>query len=162
LIGEAGQGFKLAMMALDRGRANITAVGTAISQKAYDEAAAWAGERVQFGQPVGNFQAIHFMLADMNALIMASRSMYLQIAWMLDKGMRCTVEAATGKLFASDAAMKITTDAVQILAGSGYMKGAVVEKLFRDAKLLQIFEGTNQINRVVAGRGLLAGKSVLF
>ncbi len=162
LIGEEGQGFKLAMMALDRGRVNVTAIGTAVSQKAYDEAAAWAREREQFGQPVGNFQAIHFMLADMNALIMASRLMYLQAGWMLDNGMRCTIEAATGKLFASDAAMKITTDAVQILAGSGYMKGAVVEKLFRDAKLLQIFEGTNQINRVVAGRGLLAGKSILF
>lgn len=162
LIGEEGQGFKLAMMALDRGRVNVTAIGAAVSQKAYDEAAAWAREREQFGQPVGNFQAIHFMLADMNALIMASRLMYLQAGWMLDNGMRCTIEAATGKLFASDAAMKITTDAVQILAGSGYMKGAVVEKLFRDAKLLQIFEGTNQINRVVAGRGLLAGKSILF
>jgi len=93
---------------------------------------------------------------------MASRLMYLQAGWMLDNAVRCTIEAATGKLFASDAAMKITTDAVQILAGSGYMKGAIVEKLFRDAKLLQIFEGTNQINRVVAGRGLLAGKSSLF
>jgi acyl-CoA dehydrogenase len=130
LIGEEGQGFKLAMMALDRGRANVTAVGTAVSQKAYDEAAAWAGEREQFGQPVGNFQAIHFMLADMNALIMASRLMYLQTGWMLDNGVRCSVEAATAKLFASDAAMKVTTDAVQILAGTGYMKGAVVEKLF--------------------------------
>lgn len=162
LIGEEGQGFKLAMMALDRGRVNVTAISTAVSQKAYDEAAAWAREREQFGQPVGNFQAIHFMLADMNALIMASRLMYLQTGWMLDKGIRCTIECATGKLFASDAAMKITTDAVQILAGGGYMKGAVVEKLFRDAKLLQIFEGTNQINRVVAGRGLLAGESTLF
>jgi acyl-CoA dehydrogenase len=162
LIGEEGQGFKLAMMALDRGRVNVTAIGTAVAQKAYDEAAAWARAREQFGQPVGNFQAIHFMLADMNALIMASRLMYLQTGWMLDNGIRCTIECATGKLFASDAAMKITTDAVQILAGGGYMKGAVVEKLFRDAKLLQIFEGTNQINRVVAGRGLLAGKSSLF
>jgi acyl-CoA dehydrogenase len=162
LIGEEGQGFKLAMMALDRGRANIAAIGTAVAQKAYDEAAAWAREREQFGQPVGNFQAIHFMLADMHALIMASRLMYLQVAWMLDSGIRCTVEGATAKFFASDAAMKITTDAVQILAGAGYMKGAVVEKLFRDAKLLQIFEGTNQINRVVAGRGLLSGKSKLF
>ena len=162
LIGEEGQGFKLAMMALDRGRVNVTAIGTAVSQKAYDEAAAWAREREQFGQPVGNFQAIHFMLADMNALIMASRLMYLQTGWMLDNSIRCTIECATGKLFASDAAMKITTDAVQIFAGGGYMKGAVVEKLFRDAKLLQIFEGTNQINRVVAGRGLLAGKSMLF
>jgi acyl-CoA dehydrogenase len=162
LIGQEGQGFKLAMMALDRGRVGITSVCTAISQKAYDEAVRWSREREQFGQPVGNFQGIHFMLADMHALIMASRAMYLQTGWMLDQGMRCTVEAATAKCFASDASMKIATDALQIFAGSGYMKGAIVEKLFRDAKLTQIFEGTNQINRVVAGRGLLSGKSALF
>jgi acyl-CoA dehydrogenase len=162
LIGEEGQGFKLAMMALDRGRVGITAVSTAISQKAFDEAVRWSREREQFGQPVGNFQGVHFMLADMNALIMASRAMYLQAGWMIEQGIRCTIEAATAKCFSSDTAMKIATDAVQIFAGSGYMKGAIVEKLFRDAKLTQIFEGTNQINRVVAGRGLLSGKSVLF
>lgn len=156
LIGGEGQGFKLAMMALDRGRANITAVSTAIAQKALDEAAKYANTRVQFGQPIGNFQGVHFMLADMNALTMASRAMYLQTGWMLDNNIRCSTEAAMAKLFASDAAMKVTTDAVQIMAGSGYMKGAVVEKLMRDAKLTQIFEGTNQINRMVAGRGILA------
>jgi acyl-CoA dehydrogenase len=162
LIGEEGQGFKLAMMALDRGRVNVSAVCTAISQKALDEAVAWARERKQFGQAIGNFQGIHFMLADMNALIMASRAMYLQCGWMLDQNIRCSVEAATAKCFASDGAMKVTTDAVQILAGSGYMRGTVVEKLMRDAKLPQIFEGTNQINRIVAGRGLLNNRSVLF
>jgi acyl-CoA dehydrogenase len=162
LIGEEGQGFKLAMMALDRGRVNITAVCTAIAQKAFDEAASWARERQQFGQPIGNFQAIQFMLADMYALILATRGMYLQMGWMLDQGMRFTAEAASGKFFASDAAMKVTTDAVQILGGSGYMKGAVVEKLMRDAKLTQIFEGTNQINRIVSGRGTLRQRSTLF
>ncbi|MHA1986014.1 MAG: acyl-CoA dehydrogenase family protein [Promethearchaeota archaeon] len=162
LIGEEGQGFKLAMMALDRGRVNITAVCTGIAQKALDEAVEWANKRVQFGQTIGNFQGVHFMLADMNALIMASRAMYLQGAWMQDQGMRCSTEAALAKLFASDAAMKVTTDAVQILAGSGYMKGSLVEKLMRDAKLTQIFEGTNQINRLVAGRGILRKPSVLF
>ena len=162
LIGEEGKGFKLAMMALDWGRVNIAAVCTAISQKAFDESVARAKEREQFGQSVGNFQAIHFMLADMNALIMASRSMYLQCAWMLDNGIKSTVEGATAKLFASDGAMKVTTDAVQIFAGAGYMNDAVVGKLMRDAKLTQIFEGTNQINRMVAGRGLLAGPSRLF
>jgi len=162
LIGEEGQGFKLAMMALDRGRANITAICTGIAQKALDEATKWAKEREQFGQPIGNFQGVHFMLADMYALIMASRGMYLQVGWMLDREMKCSVEAAAAKCFASDAAMKVTTDAVQILAGSGYMKGAVVEKLMRDAKLTQIFEGTNQINRIVSGRGVLTGKSILF
>ena len=162
LIGEEGQGFKLAMMALDRGRVNIAAVCTGISQKALDEAVEWANTRVQFGQPIGQFQGVHFMLADMNALIVASRAMYLQGGWMLDQGIRCSTEAALAKCFASDAAMKVTTDAVQILAGSGYMKGAIVEKLMRDAKLTQIYEGTNQINRMVAGRGILRKPSVLF
>jgi acyl-CoA dehydrogenase len=162
LIGEERQGFRLAMMALDRGRVNVAAIGTAISQKAFDEAVRHARDRKQFGQPIGNFQAVHFMLADMNALIMASRAMYLQAGWMLDQGIPCTVEGASAKCFATDAAMKVTTDAVQILAGSGYMKGSVVEKLMRDAKLTQIFEGTNQVNRIVAGRGLLTGKNKLF
>jgi alkylation response protein AidB-like acyl-CoA dehydrogenase len=162
LIGEEGQGFKLAMMALDRGRVNITTVSTGIAQKALDEAVEFANTRVQFGQPIGQFQGVHFMLADMNALVIASRAMYLQGAWMLDQGIRCSTEAALAKCFASDAAMKVTTDAVQVLAGSGYMKGAIVEKLMRDAKLTQIYEGTNQINRLVAGRGILRKPSVLF
>ncbi|HOQ42480.1 MAG TPA: acyl-CoA dehydrogenase family protein [Smithellaceae bacterium] len=162
LIGGEGQGFKLAMMALDRGRANITAVSTGIAQKALDEAAKYANTRIQFGQPIGNFQGVSFMLADMNALTMASRAMYLQVGWLLDNNIRCSTEAAMAKLFASDAAMKVTTDAVQIMAGSGYMKGAVVEKLMRDAKLTQIFEGTNQINRMIAGRGVLNKPCTLF
>lgn len=162
LIGGEGQGFKLAMMALDRGRANITAVSTGISQRALDESVAYARERVQFGQPIGNFQAIQFMLADMHTLVMASRALYLQVGWMLDNGIRCSKEAACAKYYASDAAMKVTTDAVQILAGPGYMKGAVVEKLMRDAKLTQIFEGTNQINRMVAGKALMTDASRLF
>ncbi|MFX1256237.1 MAG: acyl-CoA dehydrogenase family protein [Promethearchaeota archaeon] len=162
LIGEEGQGFKLAMMALDRGRLNIAACCTGIAQKALDEAVNWANTRVQFGQTIGKFQGVHFMLADMNALVIASRAMYLQGAWMLDQGTRCTTESALAKCFASDAAMKVTTDAVQILGGSGYMKGAIVEKLMRDAKLTQIYEGTNQINRLVAGRGILRKPSVLF
>jgi acyl-CoA dehydrogenase len=162
LIGEGGTGFKLAMMALDRGRVNITAVCTGISQKAFDEAVSWANERVQFGQPIGQFQGVHFMLADMNALIMASRAMYLQGGWMLDKKIPCTIEAAAAKCFASDAAMRITTDAVQILGGSGYMRGTMVEKLMRDAKLTQIFEGTNQINRIVSGLRSLKNPSRLF
>ncbi len=162
LIGGEGQGFKLAMMALDRGRANITAVSTGIAQRALDESIAYAKERVQFGQPIGNFQAVQFMLADMNTLVMASRALYLQVGWMLDNNIRCSKEAASAKYFASDAAMKVTTDAVQILAGSGYMKGSVVEKLMRDAKLTQIFEGTNQINRMVAGKTLMTDSSRLF
>jgi acyl-CoA dehydrogenase len=162
LIGQEGQGFKLAMMSLDRGRLNIAACCTGIAQKALDEAVDWANTRIQFGKPIGKFQGVHFMLADMNALVIASRAMYLQGAWMLDQNIRCTTEAALTKCFASDAAMKVTTDAVQILAGAGYMKGSIVEKLMRDAKLTQIYEGTNQINRLVAGRGVLEKSSVLF
>ncbi|MFH1673779.1 MAG: acyl-CoA dehydrogenase family protein [Pseudomonadota bacterium] len=162
LIGQEGEGFKLAMMTLDSGRVNIAAVCTAIAQKALDEALHWARERKQFGQPIGNFQGVHFMLADMNALVTASRLMYLQSSWMLDQGIKCSVEAATAKCFASDAAMKVTTDAVQILGGSGYMKDSLVEKLMRDAKLTQIYEGTNQINRIVSGRGLLSESKKLF
>jgi acyl-CoA dehydrogenase len=162
LIGAEGQGFKLAMMALDRGRANITAICTAIAQCALDEAKAWANQRVQFGQPIGNFQGVHFMLADMYQQVMACRALYLQVAWMLDNNRPCIAEAAAAKCFASDAAMRVTTDAVQILGGSGYMKGSIVEKLMRDAKLTQIFEGTNQINRIVCGRGVLTGKNRLF
>jgi len=162
LIGKEGDGFRLAMSALDRGRVNVAAVCTGIAQKALDEAVNWANQREQFGGPIGNFQGIHFLLADMVALIMASRAMYLQAGWMLDQGLRCSTEAAASKCFASDAAMKVTTDAVQIHGGSGYMKGSVVEKLMRDAKLTQIFEGTNQINRIVSGRGVLRERSVLF
>lgn len=162
LIGQEGEGFQLAMMTLDSGRVNIAAVCTAIAQKALDEALHWARERKQFGRPIGSFQGVHFMLADMNALVMASRLMYLQSSWMLDQGIKCSVEAATAKCFASDAAMKVTTDAVQILGGSGYMKDSLVEKLMRDAKLTQIYEGTNQINRIVSGRGLLSGSNKLF
>ena len=150
------------MQALDRGRVNITSVATAIMQKAFDEAAAHARQREQFGQPVGEFQAVQFILADMYALIMASRAMYLEAGWMLDQGMRCSTEAAAAKCFASDAAMKVTTDAVQIVGGSGYMRGTTVEKRMRDAKLTQIYEGTNQINRIVSGRGALSNGSGLF
>jgi acyl-CoA dehydrogenase len=162
LIGAEGQGFKLAMMALDRGRVNITAICTAICQRALDEARAWANERVQFGQPIGSFQGVHFILADMYQQVMACRAMYLQLGWMLDQNRPCIAEAAGAKCFASDAAMRVTTDAVQILGGSGYMKGSIVEKLMRDAKLTQIFEGTNQINRIVCGRGVLTGQNRLF
>ena len=116
---------------------------------------AWARERKQFGQPVGNFQGVHFILADMFSLIMASRNMYLQGGWMLDNNIRCSTEAAAAKLYASDAAMQITTDAIQICGGRGYMRDNMVQKLFRDAKLCQIFEGTNQVNRIVAGTGVL-------
>jgi len=162
LIGKEGEGFKLAMQALDSGRVNIAAVSTGIAQRALDESVERANTREQFGRPVGKFQAIQFMLADMNALVMASRALYLQAGWMLDQHIDCSTEAAIAKIFASDTVMKVTTDAVQIWAGAGYMRGSVVEKLMRDAKLCQIYEGTNQINRMVAGRGVLKKSKTLF
>ena len=162
LIGSEGEGFKLAMMALDRGRVNVTAICTGIAQKALDLVCEHARNRKQFGKNIGSFQAIQFMMADMFASILASRGLYQKAGWMLDKGRPCSAEAASAKVFASDAAMKITTDAVQILGGPGYMKGNFVEKLMRDAKLTQIFEGTNQINRIVIGRAVLKKRSELF
>ncbi|MHA1728960.1 MAG: acyl-CoA dehydrogenase family protein [Promethearchaeota archaeon] len=162
LIGKEGDGFKLALRAIDYGRFNITAVATGIAQRALDEARNHANTRIQFGKTIGRNEAIQFMLADMNALIMASRLMYLQGGWMLDNGLEFNTAGALAKVFATDAAMKVTTDAVQILGGKGYMKDCVVEKLMRDAKLTQIYEGTNQINRMVAGRGILKKPEILF
>jgi acyl-CoA dehydrogenase len=162
LIGSEGQGFKLAMMALDRGRANITAICTGISQKAFDLSCEHARNRKQFGTNIGSFQAIQSKLADMYAAIQSSRALYLKVGWMIDEGLPCSTETAASKVFASDAAMKITTDAVQILGGSGYMKDSFAQKLMRDAKLTQIFEGTNEINRVVAGRGVLRKRPAQF
>lgn len=155
LIGKEGEGFKLAMMALDRGRANVTAICTGIARKAFDIVCDHAMSRNQFGKKISSFQAIQFMIADMYTEILASRTLYQKVGSMLDKNIQCSGEAASAKVFASDTAMKVTTDAVQILGGTGYMKGSFVEKLMRDAKLTQIFEGTNQINRIVIGRAAL-------
>ena len=155
LVGKEGDGFKIAMMTLDKTRAGIAAIATGVAQRAVDEAAKFANIRHQFGQPIGNFQGISFMLADMGARAAASRQLTRYAAWMADQGQRNSKDSAFAKFFAADAAMQNAIDAVQIMGGYGYLIEYPVEKLMRDAKLLQIYEGTNQIQRVVAGSSIL-------
>lgn len=155
LVGKEGDGFKIAMMTLDKTRAGIAAIATGVAQRAVDEAAKFANIRHQFGEPIGNFQGISFMLADMGARAAASRQLTRYAAWMADQRLRNSKDSAFAKFFASDAAMQNAIDAVQIMGGYGYINEYPVEKLVRDAKLLQIYEGTNQIQRVVAGSSIL-------
>ena len=155
LVGKEGDGFKIAMMTLDKTRAGIAAIATGVAQRAVDEAAKFANIRHQFGQPIGNFQGISFMLADMGARAAAARQLARYAAWMADQGLRNSKDSAFAKFFAADAAMQNATDAVQIMGGYGYLSEYPAEKLMRDAKLLQIYEGTNQIQRVVAGGNIL-------
>jgi acyl-CoA dehydrogenase len=156
LLGEEGQGFPIAMKTLDRTRPMIAAQGVGISRRALDECLAYVKERKAFGQPIGEFQAVQFMLADMAKDMEASRLLTQQCAWMIDNGMPASKQSSIAKCFATDAAMKATIDAVQIFGGNGYTKEYPVEKLMRDAKLLQIYEGTNQIQRLVIAREILA------
>ena len=155
LIGAEGAGMRVALSALDAGRLGIAAVATGIAQAALAHAVAYAGERVQFGQQIGEFQGLQFLLADMAADVERARATYLQAARLKDAGRPFSRQASIAKLTASDAAMRVTTDAVQVLAGNGYTREYPVERLFRDAKVTQIFEGTNQIQRMVIGRDLL-------
>ncbi len=157
LLGHEGEGFKIAMRTLDRTRPPIGALATGIAKRALDESLAYAKERKAFGFPIGGFQAVQFMLADMAKDIEAARLLTLQSAWMVDHGLRASKHSSFAKCFATDAAMRITTDAVQIFGGNGYTKEYPVEKLMRDAKLMQIYEGTNQIQRLVIARELLKG-----
>ncbi len=154
-LGAEGGGFKVAMQTLDQSRPPIAALATGIAQRALDESVGYARERRAFGVPIGDFQAVQFMLADMAKEIEASRLLTLQSAWMLDQGLRASKHSSMAKCFATDAAMRISTDAVQVFGGNGYTKDYPVEKLMRDAKLMQIYEGTNQIQRVVIARELL-------
>ncbi|AEV83709.1 acyl-CoA dehydrogenase [Actinoplanes sp. SE50] len=154
LVGEQGQGFAIAMQALDAGRLGIAACAVGLAQAATDYAVAYAREREQFGQPIGRFQGVGFMLADMATQVSAARSLLLAAARLKDAGRPFSVEAAKAKLFATDAAMRVTTDAVQILGGYGYVADHPAERWFREAKVLQIVEGTNQIQRMVIARSL--------
>ena len=151
LVGKEGEGFKIAMQTLDKTRAGIAAIATGVAQRAVDEAAKFANIRHQFGQPIGSFQGISFMLADMEAKTEAARHLTHYAAWLADQGVRNSKESAVAKFFASDAAMQNAVDAVQIMGGYGYLSEYPAEKLMRDAKLLQIYEGTNQVQRLVAG-----------
>jgi acyl-CoA dehydrogenase len=156
-LGQEGEGFKIAMRTLDRTRPPIGSLATGIARRALDESLKYARERKAFGFPIGGFQAVQFMLADMAKEIEAARLLTLQSAWMVDRGLRASKHSSFAKCFATDAAMRITTDAVQIFGGNGYTREYPVEKLMRDAKLMQIYEGTNQIQRLVIARELLKG-----
>jgi acyl-CoA dehydrogenase len=156
-LGAEGEGFKIAMRTLDRTRPPIAALATGIAQRALDESTAYALERKAFGSPIGDFQAVQFMLADMAKEIEASRLLTHKSAWMVDQGRRAAKNSSIAKCFATDAAMRITVDAIQIFGGNGYTKEYPVEKLMRDAKLMQIYEGTNQIQRLVIARELFRG-----
>ncbi|MDH4161271.1 MAG: acyl-CoA dehydrogenase family protein [Nitrospirota bacterium] len=152
LIAKQGMGFIVAMKTLDSSRAGVGSQGVGVAQGAIDECIKFAKGRVQFGQPVTSFQAVQHMLADMQTMTEAARSLVYNAARMIDSGAKDFSRAsAMAKLFATDTAMKVTTDAVQVMGGSGYMKEYPVEKMMRDAKILQIYEGTNQIQRTVIG-----------
>jgi alkylation response protein AidB-like acyl-CoA dehydrogenase len=154
-LGEEGEGFKLALRTLDGSRPAVGAQAVGIAQAALDAAVAYAKERRQFGQPIASFQGLQFMLADMAMQVHGARLMVHHAASLLDRGAGPTAfEASMAKCFAADAAMKVTTDAVQILGGYGYTREYPVERFMRDAKITQIFEGTNQIQRVVIAREL--------
>ncbi len=154
-IGEEGAGMKVALSALDAGRLGIAAVGTGIAQAALALAVDYAGERQQFGKSIGEFQGLQFLLADMAADVERARATYLHAARLKDAGRPYSRQASIAKLTGSDAAMRVTTDAVQVFGGNGYTRDFPVERLMRDAKVTQIFEGTNQIQRMVIGRDLL-------
>jgi len=155
-IGEEGDGFRIAMRVLDRSRPGVAAQALGIAQGALDYATAYAKERKQFGKAIAEFQGIQFMLADMETQTAAARAVVYWASQLIDDASpEVTHHAAIAKLLASDAAMKVTTDAVQILGGYGYVSEYPVERMMRDAKITQIYEGTNQIQRLVIARDLL-------
>jgi alkylation response protein AidB-like acyl-CoA dehydrogenase len=154
LVGGEGVGFRIAMQALDSGRLGIAACAIGVAQAALDYACGYAGEREQFGRPIAQFQGVGFLLADAATQVAAARALLLSAARLKDAGRPFSVEAAKAKLFATDTAMRVTTDMVQVLGGYGYVADHPVERYFREAKVLQIVEGTNQIQRVVISRAL--------
>ena len=155
LLGAEGEGFKVAMQTLDRTRPLIAMQAVGLARAAMEAAADYAKNRVQFGVPIAKHQAIQFMIADMATDIEAARLLAWQSAWMADHDRRQSRESSMAKLFATDMCMRVTTDAVQVFGGYGYMTEFPVEKYMRDAKLLQIYEGTNQIQRLVIARHTL-------
>jgi acyl-CoA dehydrogenase len=155
LVGREGEGFKYAMATFDKSRPEIGAIAIGIAQRALDECVKYSRQRTAFGAPIASFQALQFMMADMAIEIEAMRLLTYKAAWLVDRGETPNAISSYAKAFAADACMKITTDAVQIFGGYGYMDEYPVQKLMRDAKLLQIYEGTSQIQRVVIARNLL-------
>jgi len=155
LLGEENHGFKLAMMTLDRTRPGVAAMAVGIARAAFEFATEYSKERVQFGVPIAMHQAIQFMIADMATKVEAARLLTWQSASLLDQGKRNTLASSHAKRFAADSAMEVTTDAVQVYGGYGFIKEYPVEKLMRDAKIMQLYEGTSQIQRLVIAREVL-------
>ncbi|HMK49181.1 MAG TPA: acyl-CoA dehydrogenase family protein [Thermodesulfovibrionales bacterium] len=156
LIAREGMGFIIAMKTLDNARAGVGAQGVGVAQGAFEEALKFARQRIQFGHPIISFQAVQHMLADMATEIEAARALVYAVARYADSGPKdFTKESAMAKVYATDLAMRVTTNAVQVMGGSGYMREYPVEKMMRDAKILQIYEGTNQIQRNVIGQALI-------
>src|SRR3954465_15383393 len=160
MLGEENKGFKLAMMTLDRTRPGVAAMATGIARAAFEFATEYSKERVQFGVPIAMHQAIQFMIADMATKVHLSRLATWQSAVLLDQGKRNTLESSHAKRFAADSAMEVTTDAVQVYGGYGFIKEYPVEKLMRDAKIMQLYEGTSQIQRLVIARETLLPRRV--
>ena len=158
LLGNEGDGFRMAMMALDSGRLGIAACGVGVAQAALDVAIGYARERTSFGVPIGEHQGVSFLLADAAAGVAAARELYLAAARRKDAGKPFSTHAAMAKLVSTDTCMRVTTDMVQVLGGAGYVADHPVERYMREAKVLQIVEGTNQIQRLVIGRALMRGK----
>jgi butyryl-CoA dehydrogenase len=156
LLGKEGEGFKIALATLDGGRIGIAAQAVGIAQAALDECIEYAKQRQQFGRPIAKFQAIQWMIADMDTKIEAARWLVLNAAYQKDHGSgRYSKEAAMAKLFASETAMDVVIKAVQIHGGYGYTKEYTVERLFRDAKITEIYEGTSEVQRMVIAGSLL-------
>ena len=160
LLGEENKGFKLAMMTLDRTRPGVSAMAVGIGQAAFEYARDYAKERVQFGVPIAMHQAIQFMIADMATKVEAARLLTWKSATLLDRGERNTLASSHAKRFAADSAMEVTVDAVQVYGGYGFIKEYPVEKLMRDAKIMQLYEGTSQIQRLVIAREVLMPRRV--
>jgi acyl-CoA dehydrogenase len=160
LLGDENHGFKLAMMTLDRSRPGVAAMATGIGRAAFEFATEYSKERVQFGVPIAMHQAIQFMIADMATEIEAARLLAWRSAVLLDQGRRNTLQSSHAKRFAADTAMKVTTDAVQVYGGYGFIKDYPVEKLMRDAKIMQLYAGTSQIQRLVIARETLLPRPV--
>jgi acyl-CoA dehydrogenase len=160
ILGEENKGFKIAMMTLDRTRPGVAAMATGIARAALEFATEYSKERVQFGVPIAMHQAIQFMIADMATKVHLSRLATWQSAVLLDNGLRNTIESSHAKRFAADSAMEVTTDAVQVYGGYGFIKEYPVEKLMRDAKIMQLYEGTSQIQRLVIARETLLPRRV--
>ncbi len=154
LLGDEGDGLPIALAGLDSGRLGIAAVATGLAQGALDDAVGYARERETFGRPIIDHQGLAFLLADMAAAVESARATYLSAARLKDQGLPFSTQASIAKLVATDNAMKVTTDAVQVLGGYGYTRDFPVERYMREAKVMQIFEGTNQIQRLVIGRAL--------